>query len=262
MSPNTARSAVLMPVNAASNGAIPIRDIQWVFFDFDGTLRHNEPNGMDTFHAFAAEAGLPLTPERRDEVVRWNHAYWADSDELRADTVAADGDLEERWRLYTRRHLLAIGATEDRLEALAESLQQRMTAEYQAVDLVPDDVQPTLERLRAAGYRLALISNRTDPIANKVEELALSDAFEFTLSAGEVGWWKPDPRLLRYAAERAEVEPPAIVYVGDNPYADVQGARNAGLHPVLIDSEGLFPDVDCPKIRSIGDLQTLFGLDS
>lgn len=248
-------------MNAGSNGTIPIREIEWVFFDFDGTLRHNEPNGMDTFHAFAAEAGLPLTPERRDEVVRWNHAYWADSDDLRADTAEADGDLDQRWRLYTRRHLQAIGAPGDRLDDLAESLQQRMAEEYQSVDLVPEDVQPTLKRLRAAGYRLALISNRTDPIAGKVDELELDDVFEFTLAAGEVGWWKPDPRLLRYAAERAKVEPPAVVYVGDNPYADVQGARNAGLHPVLIDTEGLFPDVDCPKIRRIGELQGLFGLD-
>lgn len=250
----------MIPVNPDSNGSIPIQEIEWVFFDFDGTLRHNQPNGMDTFHEFAAEAGLPLSPQRRTEVIRWNHAYWADSDELRADTAAADGDLEVRWRLFTRRHLRAIGAPEDRLDDLAESLQQRMAEEYQSVDLVPTDVQPTLDSLRAAGYRLALISNRTEPIAEKVAELELDDAFEFTLAAGEVGWWKPDPRLLRYAAERAEVKPPSIVYVGDNPYADVQGARNAGLHPVLVDSEDLFPDVECPKIRSIGELQELFGL--
>lgn len=257
---NSGMAETLAKAPTDSNGPIPVDQIEWVFFDLDGTLRHNEPNGLDTFHAFAAEAGLRLTSERREQVVRWNHAYWANSEELQADTKAADGDLEVRWRLFTRRHLRALGAEEAHLDELADALQQRMAEEYQSVDLVPEDVQPTLDRLRAAGYRLALISNRTQPIDEKVVELALDGAFEFTLAAGEVGWWKPDPRLLRYAAERAEVEPPAIVYVGDNPYADVQGARNAGLHPVLIDSEGLFPEVDCPKIQTIGELQELFGL--
>jgi HAD superfamily hydrolase (TIGR01509 family) len=247
--------------SARGNGSIPIEQIEWIFFDLDGTLRHNRPNGMDAFHQMAAEAGLALTAEERQDVIRWNYAYWADSDELRADTTQAEGDLGIRWQLYTRRHLQAIGAPEERLDDLAEVLRQRMADEYHAVDVVPEDVEPTLRSLRAAGFRLALISNRTEPIADVAADLALDHAFEFTLAAGEVGWWKPDPRLLRYAAERAKVRPPAAVYVGDNPYADVAGARNAGLHPVLIDSDDLFPGVDCPRIRRIGELEGLFEID-
>jgi putative hydrolase of the HAD superfamily len=45
------------------------------------------------------------------------------------------------------------------------------------------------------------------------------------------------------------------VYVGDNYYADVEGARAAGMMPILIDPDGIFPDPGCPVIRSLGELE-------
>jgi hypothetical protein len=35
---------------------------------------------------------------------------------------------------------------------------------------------------------------------------------------------------------------------------DVVGARNAGLRGVLLDEAGLYPDADCPRVRSLNEL--------
>ncbi len=35
------------------------------------------------------------------------------------------------------------------------------------------------------------------------------------------------------------------------------GARAAGLRGVLLDEAGLYPDVDCPRVRSLGELVNL-----
>lgn len=237
-----------------------LRQVRAVIFDFDGTLRHNQPRGMDLFHDLAQQRGLALDDEARREAVRWNHAYWADSEARAADAEQAGGEPEQFWLRYARRHLRALGASRAQAEAWAPDLHRHMAEEYDPVDVVPDDVQPTLRALRDNGYQLALVSNREHPLHDAVSELGLDGHFELALAAGEVGWWKPDPRLLTYAVERIGVEPGMAAYVGDNPFADVEGARRAGLQPVLIDAEDLFPELDCPRVRSIGELQRLFEL--
>jgi FMN phosphatase YigB (HAD superfamily) len=46
------------------------------------------------------------------------------------------------------------------------------------------------------------------------------------------------------------------VYVGDNYFADVVGSRRAGLHPVLYDPRGIFPEADCSTIKSFDELMS------
>jgi len=48
------------------------------------------------------------------------------------------------------------------------------------------------------------------------------------------------------------------MYVGDNYFADVVGARGAGLQPVLYDPAGIYPEANCPVIVSLDGLLELF----
>jgi len=45
--------------------------------------------------------------------------------------------------------------------------------------------------------------------------------------------------------------------VGDNYYADVVCARQAGMTPILYDPKGIFPDADCMVIAQMRELQNL-----
>jgi FMN phosphatase YigB (HAD superfamily) len=45
--------------------------------------------------------------------------------------------------------------------------------------------------------------------------------------------------------------------VGDNYYADVVGARAAGLRPILYDPRGIFPEPDCETIKSFDELKSI-----
>ena len=47
------------------------------------------------------------------------------------------------------------------------------------------------------------------------------------------------------------------MYVGDNYFADVIGARRAGLRPVLYDPRGIYPDASCEVIASFDGLSKL-----
>lgn len=228
-----------------------------VLFDLDGTLRHSEPSALVTFHDFARDLGMAISPEAERAALRWVHAYWADSPALEEDEAASMDDREILWYRFTRRHLEALGAPEERLDEWAGLIHQRMSQEYQPVDRVPDVVPGLLDSLAADGYRLGLVSNRREPLTDLIRELRFDGRFEFVLAAGEVGWWKPDPRILRYALDQMQADPAEAVYVGDNYFADVPAALDAGLAAVLLDPENLFPEADCPVIRDLSELPGL-----
>jgi HAD superfamily hydrolase (TIGR01549 family) len=231
-------------------------NITAVFFDLDGTLRFNEPLAIPTFHRHAAELGVEAGPDQLREAERWTHAYWASSNELLED-IETFGGWEQNgafWANHARRHLLELGASEEAAEELAPIITRKMHRTYQPVDYVPEDVLPTLRDLRQAGCRLGLISNRYMPVGEIVARLGLEEFLEFSLAAGEVNLWKPDPRLLLYAASMAGIESEQTAYVGDSYYADVVCARAAGMVPVLVDPEGLFPEADCRVIAAISQL--------
>ena len=104
-----------------------------------------------------------------------------------------------------------------------------------------------------------MLSNRTDPYDEQLEALGLAGYFEFAIAAGTVDSWKPDPVVFQHAIRNYGIPGGEILYVGDNYYADVVGAKNAGLVPVLVDPGGIFPDPECPVIRQIGELPEILG---
>jgi HAD superfamily hydrolase (TIGR01509 family) len=129
-----------------------------------------------------------------------------------------------------------------------------MRDEYKPSDCVPPDVPPTLEKLQEAGFRLAMLSNRSQPYGEELESLGLASYFEFALAAGEVDVWKPDPWIFRYALDKLGTQPGETLYVGDNYFADVIGAQGAGLRPILVDPIGVFPKAECTVIQNVSEL--------
>jgi putative hydrolase of the HAD superfamily len=228
--------------------------ISAVLFDLDGTLRHNQPNGYLAFVEYLAELGHALTPEQVRAGHRWTHYYWSVSPEMRQDLQEFGGETRGFWLRHTERQLIAVGLQAE-APALAAQLAALFEARYTPNHHIPDDAIPTLRRLRDLGYTVGLVSNRRDPLEELLAELGLADFFVFTLAAGQANSWKPDPGIFRQAVQLAACAPEATVYVGDNYYADVEGARAAGLRPVLIDPHGIFPEPGCPTIQTLGELE-------
>ncbi|MFA9404682.1 MAG: HAD family hydrolase [Anaerolineales bacterium] len=233
-----------------------LRKIDTVLFDLDGTLRFSDPPSIDTFHRHAEVHGIQPDPDSQRAARRWVSAYWANSDELLKDMEIFGNhpDNGAFWTNHARKHLMILGGSEGQAEQLAPEITRIMQEQYDPVGVVAADAFETLGKLQEDGYRLGVVSNRQKPIQDVIEELDLQDFFEIILAAGEVGWWKPDPRLLTYAAELMQTPPEAIAYVGDNFYADVISAEGAGMRAVLVDPLGLFPEAECTVIQKLGEL--------
>jgi putative hydrolase of the HAD superfamily len=104
--------------------------------------------------------------------------------------------------------------------------------------LTDPEARPTLERLRAAGLRIGVLSNTIWPREWHVgffERDGVYDLIDGDVYTSEIPWTKPSPRAFRAAMDAIGVtEPARCVYVGDRLYDDVWGAQRAGMRAVHI----------------------------
>jgi len=230
--------------------------IHAILFDLDGTLRHDQPRSFETLVDYLQGLGHTFASSQLKQAECWSHYYWIGSPELKADLETFGGRNEAFWVRQTERQILALGVEGD-VAGLAQQVSQFFQENYKPVNHIPEYIIPSLTHLRAAGYTLGLVSNRIEPLDAFAAELGLASLFDFTLSAGQAKSYKPDPGIFLKAVALAECLPEAAVYVGDNFYADVVGARQAGLQPILIDPKEIFPEPGCPVIHLLGELEAL-----
>lgn len=231
--------------------------IKAILFDFDGTLRHHLPTGGEVFTKFVASQGLPITDEDRRRAARWEHYYFANSPEIQADQKEFNDEEEAFWFHFGRRRLVVLGCPTALIDELGPKVSAHMREAYKPQVWVPEETHTVLPDLRDAGYTLGVVSNRSKPYQDEVEELGLANYFHFSLAAGEVEIWKPEPGIFEHAIKMAGTTPKETLYIGDNYFADVVGARRAGLQPVLYDQKGLFHEPGCPVITSFDELTEL-----
>lgn len=232
------------------------KNIKAIFYDLDGTLRFHNPPSRTLFADEAARHGITTTPADRLRTTRWEHYYFGGSEEVHADAKAYP-ERKPFWVNYSRRQLIMLGASAEQAERLAPILHEYMNDHNTPEDMLLPGVLETLKILKEAGIMLAVVSNREEPFHEYLQKLGLAEYFHFSLAAGEVQSWKPDKVIFEHALRRAGLQAHEVVYVGDNYYADVLGARNAGIEPILIDADGIFEDPGCTVISSHHELLNL-----
>lgn len=120
---------------------------------------------------------------------------------------------------------------------------------------VPDGVPDVLAALCDAGLGLVVVSNANGTLRRHFRRLGLDRYFSHVLDSHEEGFEKPDARLFEVALARSGAAAASTIHVGDLYQVDVVGARAAGIRGVLLDEQGLYAHADCPRVRSLRDLQ-------
>lgn len=103
-----------------------------------------------------------------------------------------------------------------------------------------EDARAALTHTRTAGYRNVILSNHGPELPRLVTQLGLDDHVELTITSAIVGAEKPNPTIFQHAIGVTGASPAHSWMIGDDPVADIQGARQAGLPAVLAD--GAYPD--------------------
>jgi HAD superfamily hydrolase (TIGR01509 family) len=166
---------------------------------------------------------------------------------------ASSSDQQRGWFYFNRiLEYCGVGRSESTSAALGEL--QTYHAVHNLWENVPPGVPETLDRLRAMGLKLVVVSNANGKLKALLERLDLARRFDVMLDSTEEGVEKPDPRLFQLALERSHSAPGETVHVGDLYHVDVEGARRAGLDAILLDAADLYQDADCVRIRDLGEL--------
>jgi putative hydrolase of the HAD superfamily len=103
---------------------------------------------------------------------------------------------------------------------------------------VYDDVGLALERCRARGLKVGVISNWDERLRPLLGQMGLAPYFDTVLVSREVGHHKPERQIFERAVESLQVPPAHILHVGDSVAEDLEGAAKAGFHSVLLDRSG------------------------
>jgi len=112
------------------------------------------------------------------------------------------------------------------------------------------DVPAALGRLRGK-YRLFALSNGNADL----ERCGVAHWFDGHITAAAAGAAKPDARIFAALVRAAGVPAGEVLYVGDDPLADVVGATRAGLQSVWLNREArVWPAGFAPPARTVTSL--------
>jgi putative hydrolase of the HAD superfamily len=150
-----------------------------------------------------------------------------------------------------------MGCESAQADQLAPIIHEHMKENYHPENWVDPATFDLLAELKAAGYLLGVISNRDAPFVEELKQIGLEGYFKLMVSGGEAGSKKPNPGIFQHTLTLTAANPDETMYVGDNYFADVIGARNAGIHPVLLDTDGIFHQPGCPTIKSLAELREI-----
>jgi putative hydrolase of the HAD superfamily len=117
------------------------------------------------------------------------------------------------------------------------------------------EVREVLQGLKRRGVKVGLISNGYEEEINLVLDKAALEAAAFDVIVGvdTVGKVKPDPDIFQYALKKLNVKPEEVIFVGDNVEADYEGARNVGIHALLIRRTGT-PQSDVETVKNLSEV--------
>ncbi len=99
------------------------------------------------------------------------------------------------------------------------------------------EAAPLMRDLREQGIKVGVLSNTMWPrTAHEriFERDSLTGLIDGAVYSSEIPWVKPHPEAFRAAMRAVAADDPATcVFVGDRPYDDVHGAKQAGMRAVL-----------------------------
>ncbi len=229
--------------------------IKAVFFDFYYTLGVWELPLEDSLQKIADRYQFEIDWERYGLAVQNLFAEASDTDPTTHSILDTMQKIVDSYCEFIRQ----LGVKEHADQMAWELLQAGHSLFAANVASLYNDTVPALERLRADGYKLAIVSNWDTPLDPLTERLGIAKYFDVITASHDtrVRSAKPDPHIFEYTLKAVGVSAEETVHVGDTYEADIVGARNVGIRPILIDREGSQTGKWEETIRSLTELPEL-----
>ena len=159
-----------------------------------------------------------------------------------------------RWHIFKR----LVGERGSSNEAWVGRLSDAYGAVRDETGIQPfDGARKLLDDLKER-YKLGLLTNGPSDIQwEKVRTLGFGGIFDAIVIAGDVGIYKPDPRVFQILLDRLGVGAPAALFVGDNHELDIIGAHRIGMRTAWVRRNGMEPTQGVVPDIELSDIATL-----
>ena len=227
-------------------GVVGMPRIDAITFDLWDTLIQEKPGGSTV-----------VAKLRLDEIERLL---------LRNGTARPREDLEEAYaqtgkfleRVWSRAEDVSV---DEQVEFFLESLESGLASSISSVaktqitktysesmlkhgPVLLAGAVPTLSAVRNLSPLTGLISNTGKTpgsvLRTLLRNMGVIDLFEVTVFSDEVRSRKPDRRIFQHALAELGVEAAQTVHIGDNPWADIDGAKAIGMMAIQVGVVGAF----------------------
>jgi len=245
-----------------------MKELKAVFFDFGGTIdlypvdHENALKTMESMKSILKGAGIDIT-----------HKYTA----REFYKLFSDGHRKyKKWKTITLVELTGLQVWKDyilhdepeidKLDAhTAEELTYLIeTGRFNRT--VRPEMKRVMEELIKTKLFFGIISNvlSLTQVPRNLVDYGLDSYFSRVILSSSFGRSKPDPSIFLHAAKEAKFLPEECLYVGNSPFKDIYGAKNAGFigavqieyedDPDDISDPGIAPDFYIKSMEELPDI--------
>ena len=135
---------------------------------------------------------------------------------------------------------------------------------YSKRKLYPE-VMCVLNALKNMGVRMGVVSNTTNPVfmkENEMQTAGLKPFFEFAIYSSGTLYRKPHPSIFELAIKKLNMKPAEILFIGDNISLDIAGAKNVGMKSAWINRGRKIKLVDIEPDYELHSLEDILRIGS
>ncbi|MEX0830012.1 MAG: HAD-IA family hydrolase [Nitrospirales bacterium] len=217
---------------------MPASPVKAIFFDAVGTLFDVNGSVGEVYLSYAKKYGVPdiegmshTLNKRFKEVVK----------EMPAPVFSVERPekLKQCERLWWFDVVHAVFYRVGMFEGFDEYFDEVYEAFGQAThwELFPETVE-VLTQLKKRGFELGIITNFDSRFFQVARALHIQSYFDSVTISSLAGAAKPARKIFLHALDQHMLNPDEVLHVGDHPIEDFEGAKQAGLHAVLINRSG------------------------
>jgi len=149
------------------------------------------------------------------------------------------------------------------LEISNEGLRNKLMSLYKTLDVFPE-VLATLEQLKSAGLKTAILSNGSpEMLLSAVKGTGITHLLDAVLSIEDAGIYKPHPSVYKLAVDSLSIASQAICFVSANAW-DAHGASAFGMKVIWCNryrqGKEILPGAPDVQVSSLREIPGILGV--
>ncbi|MGC9107739.1 MAG: HAD family hydrolase [Infirmifilum sp.] len=154
--------------------------------------------------------------------------------ELWKETAILPGDLEA-WDLVRAMFFLRRLGVTPKPEAVEKLYSEVLESYVEGFRLDPEALH-VIDALSSKGIKIGIISNvgSYEILSRRLREAGVMKYIDVIVASQAFAFKKPSPQIFFWASYLIGAEPSKCVHVGDDPIADIEGAKSAGFRTIQV----------------------------